>query len=157
MLDALADELDVHLGLPDVRTARAELASARHCARVGWRLRQLKPGPPAKLSAGKAILATWHELLDAGSLQDATPYLAATAKPLRARLSPASARALRVADGAPSPSAPRRVARRSPLDLLITAMPDGVVWVPTRSAGSEMHRTLGVGAGAVVSLEGGSR
>jgi hypothetical protein len=32
-----------------------------------------------------------------------------------------------------------------------------VVWLPTRSAGSEVHRTLGVGAGAVVSLEGGSR
>jgi NADH-quinone oxidoreductase subunit G len=96
-------------------------------------------------------------LLDAGSLQDATPYLAATAKPLRARLSPASARALGVADGAPVTI---RAAKGGPaitLDLLITAMPDGVVWVPTRSAGSEVHRTLGVGAGAVVSLEGGSR
>ena len=156
VLDALADALDVHLGLPDVRTARAEL-EALGTRPSGLTAPSLKPGPPAKLSAGRAILATWHELLDAGSLQDATPYLAATAKPLRARLSPASARALGVVDGAPVTI---RAAKGGPaitLDLLITAMPDGVVWVPTRSAGSEVHRTLGVGAGAVVSLEGGSR
>ena len=156
VLDALADALDVHLGLPDLRTARAEL-EALGTRPGGLTAPSTKPGPPAKLSAGRAILATWHELLDAGSLQDATPYLAATAKPLRARLSPASARALGVADGAPVTI---RAAKGGPaitLDLLITAMPDGVVWVPTRSVGSEVHRTLGVGAGAVVSLEGGSR
>jgi NADH-quinone oxidoreductase subunit G len=156
VLDALADALDVHLGLPDVRTARAEL-EALGTRPGGVAVPASKPGPPAKLSAGRAILATWHELLDAGSLQDATPYLAATAKPLQARLSPASARALGVADGAPLTI---RAAKGGPaitLDLLITAMPDGVVWVPTRSVGSEVHRTLGVGAGAVVSLEGGSR
>jgi NADH-quinone oxidoreductase subunit G len=156
VLDALADALDVHLGLPDVRTARAEL-EALGTRPGGVAAPASKPGPPAKLSAGRAILATWHELLDAGSLQDATPYLAATAKPLQARLSPASARALGVADGAPLTI---RAAKGGPaitLDLLITAMPDGVVWVPTRSEGSEVHRTLGVGAGAVVSLEGGSR
>jgi NADH-quinone oxidoreductase subunit G len=156
VLDALADALDVHLGLPDLRTARAEL-EALGTRPGGVSAPALKPGPPAKLSAGRAILATWHELLDAGSLQDATPYLAATAKPLRARLSPASARALGVADGAPVTI---RAAKGGPaitLDLLITAMPDGVVWVPTRSVGSEVHRTLGVGAGAVVSLEGGAR
>ncbi len=156
VLDALADALDVHLGLPDLRTARAEL-EALGTRPGGVGAPASKPGPPAKLSAGRAVLATWHELLDAGSLQDATPYLAATAKPLRARLSPASARALGVADGAPVTI---RAAKGGPaitLDLLITAMPDGVVWVPTRSVGSEVHRTLGVGAGAVVSLEGGSR
>ncbi len=156
VLDALADALDVHLGLPDLRTARAEL-EALGTRPGGVAAPAAKPGPPAKLSAGRAILATWHELLDAGSLQDATPYLAATAKPLRARLSPASARALGVADGAPVTI---RAAKGGPaitLDLLITAMPDGVVWLPTRSVGSEVHRTLGVGAGAVVSLEGGSQ
>ena len=156
VLDALADALDVHLGLPDLRTARAEL-EALGTRPGGVAAPATKPGPPAKLSAGRAILATWHELLDAGSLQDATPYLAATAKPLRARLSPASARALGVADGAPVTI---RAAKGGPaitLDLLITAMPDGVVWVPTRSVGSEVHRTLGVGPCAVVSLEGGSR
>ena len=156
VLDALADALDVHLGLPDLRTARAEL-EALGTRPGGVAAPSLKPGPPAKLSAGRAILATWHELLDAGSLQDSTPYLAATAKPLRARLSPATARALGIADGAPLTIRATKEGPAITLDLLITAMPDGVVWVPTRSAGSEVHRTLGVGAGAVVSLEGGSR
>ena len=156
VLDALADALDVHLGLPDLRTARAEL-EALGTRPGGVSAPSSKPGPPAKLSPGRAILATWHELLDAGSLQDATPYLAATAKPLRARLSPASARALGIADGAPLTIWAAKGGPAITLDLLITAMPDGVVWVPTRSVGSEVHRTLGVGAGAVVSLEGGSR
>ena len=156
VLDALADALDVHLGLPDLRTARAQL-EALGTRPGGVAAPSLKPGPPAKLSAGRAILATWHELLDAGSLQDATPYLAATAKPLRARLSPATARALGIANGAPLTIRATKEGPAITLDLLITAMPDAVVWVPTRSAGSEVHRTLGVSAGAVVSLEGGSR
>jgi len=90
-------------------------------------------------------------------LQDGTPYLAATAKPLHARLSPATARAVGVVDGAPVTIRAGKAGGAITLDLLITAMPDGVVWVPTRSAGSAVHRTLGVGAGAVVSLEGGSQ
>jgi NADH-quinone oxidoreductase subunit G len=32
-------------------------------------------------------------------------------------------------------------------------MPDRVVWLPTRSSGSELRRTLGVGNGALVRLE----
>jgi NADH-quinone oxidoreductase subunit G len=154
VLNALADALDVHLGLPDVRTARAELQSLSTRA-SSMASPSVKPAPPAKLSAGRAVLATWHELLDEGSLQDGTPYLSATAKPLRARLSPATARAIGVVDGAPVTI--RNASGAITLDLLITAMPDHVVWVPTRSAGSEVHRTLGVGAGAVVSLEGGSK
>ena len=43
-----------------------------------------------------------------------------------------------------------------PLESLVTPMPDAVVWVPTRSAGSEIHRTLGVGAGGVVQLAAGA-
>jgi len=155
VLNALADALDVHLGLPDVRTARAEIEALS--TRSGSAPTAPSVSPPAKavkLTAGQAILATWHELIDKGSLQAGTPYLAATAKPLHAHLSPATARAFGLVDGAPVTIRTRRGAIT--LDLLITAMPDAVVWVPTRSAGSEVHRTLGVGAGAVVSLAGGA-
>ena len=156
VLHALADALDVHLGLPDLRTARAELQTLS--ARAGSiAAPTAMPAPPVKLTPGHAVLATWHELLDEGSLQDGTPYLAATAKPLHARLSPATARAIGVVDGAPVTIRAGKAGGAITLDLLITAMPDGVVWVPTRSAGSAVHRTLGVGAGAVVSLEGGSQ
>jgi NADH-quinone oxidoreductase subunit G len=153
VLNALADELDVHLGLPDVRTARAELQQLS----VHTGTRAAAPTATAEpLTApgeGQAILASWHELLDAGSLQDTTPYLAATAKPLRAHISPATAASLLVADGELVTVSTDRGSITVP--VLTSSMPDAVVWLPTRSAGSEIHRTLGVGPGAVVTLKGG--
>ena len=154
VLNALADALDVHLGLPDVRTARAELqALGTAVPEPAAPLPAAKPVAAAKLGAQQVLLASWHELLDNGSLQDGAPYLAATAKPLRARLSPATASALGVADGAPITVSTDRGSIT--LELLVTAMPDAVVWVPTRSNGSEIHRTLGVGAGGIVKIAAG--
>jgi NADH-quinone oxidoreductase subunit G len=154
VLNALADELDVHLGLPDIRTARAEIQLLG--AHTGPRAANptATAEPLAQPGEGEAILASWHELLDAGSLQDATPYLAATAKPLRAHISPATAASLGVVDGGLVTVSTDAGSITVP--ALISAMPDAVVWLPTRSAGSEIHRTLGVAAGAVVRLEGGA-
>ena len=92
VLDALADALDVHLGLPDVRTARAELAGARHLGpSARRRLRRSKPGPPAKLGAGQAILATLARAARRRQLARRRRRTSpATAKPLRARLSAAT-------------------------------------------------------------------
>ncbi len=42
------------------------------------------------------------------------------------------------------------------LPLCVTDMPDGVVWLPLRSPGSEVHRDLGTAPGAVVRLSGGA-
>ena len=36
--------------------------------------------------------------------------------------------------------------------VVVTAMHDGVVWLPTNSAGSAVRQTLGVDAGAVVRI-----
>ena len=36
------------------------------------------------------------------------------------------------------------------LPAALTDLPDGVVWLPTNSPGSTVHRALGVTAGAVV-------
>src|SRR5690606_20980984 len=38
------------------------------------------------------------------------------------------------------------------LPLVLTPMPDGVVWVPTNSTGSAVRATLGAEAGAVVQV-----
>jgi NADH-quinone oxidoreductase subunit G len=150
VLNALADELDVHLGLPDVRTARAEIQQlgVHTGARAAAPAAAAEPLPTP--GDGEAILSSWHELLDAGTLQDATPYLAATAKPLRAHISSGTAASLGVSDGDAVTVTTGRGSVTVP--VLVTAMPDAVVWLPTRSAGSEIHRTLGVGSGAVVTL-----
>src|SRR5438132_316042 len=110
VLGAIADQMDVHLGLPDAAAARAELA-----ALGTWR--GTRPEPPEVGGAGSdsgvhvtyrahgsglldVKLATWHQLLDSGRMQDGEPALAGTARPAVARMSPATAAEAGVADGA---------------------------------------------------------
>ena len=79
VLDRLADAMDVHLGLPDVDTARRELDELG----VWDGPRALPPHseilPLPAPGVGQAVLATWHQLLDDGRLQDGEKYLDAPA------------------------------------------------------------------------------
>ncbi|RKS69211.1 NADH-quinone oxidoreductase subunit G [Motilibacter peucedani] len=156
VLHLLAEELGVELGLPDVRSARAELEELGP-----WEGRRTAapaagvPAPPQP-AAGQAVLCTWHELLDAGRLQDGEPLLAATAHVPVARVSAPTAVELGFSGPGPAGLGELTVStgRGSlTLPLVVTDMPDHVVWVPTRSAGSEVRKALGVGNGATVSVE----
>jgi NADH-quinone oxidoreductase subunit G len=154
VLHALADEMDVDLELPSVEATRAELA------RVGT-TRRTRPGDPAvrpaltpSRGAGRAILASWRQLLDRGSLQAGEPHLAGTAKTPVAVLSAATAAGIGVVDGAKVTVRTARGAITLPARL--APMPDGVVWLPANSPGSTVRSTLGVGAGEVVEISGGA-
>ena len=150
VLDSLGTEMGVTLGTRDTASARREIAElglwegSRVPAPEYSRDQRGRPG------SGQAVLASWHELLDAGRMQDGEPYLAATAKRAVARLSAATAAEVGVADGAPLRV--RTVRGTITLPLAVTPMPDRVVWVPANSAGSAVRRALGVDAGAVVSV-----
>ena len=156
ILAALADEMDVHLGLPDLESARRELialtgspaaaAPAGDDAPVG-QIGQLQPERPGP---GRALLATWHNLLDAGRMQDGEPNLAGTARAAVARLSAATAAEVGTADGEKVTVATGRGSITVPVE--ITDMPDRVVWLPTNSAGSAIRRQLAAGHGSLVSL-----
>jgi NADH-quinone oxidoreductase subunit G len=148
VLAAIADEMDVHLGLPDAAAARAELA-----ALGAWK--GARPAPPAVLSTPAAgdttvRLATWHQLLDAGRMQDGEPYLAGTARPVVARVSAATASAAGVSEGDKVTVATAAGAVTVPVDVV--DMADGVVWLPTNSSGSAVRADLGAGHGSRVSL-----
>ncbi|MFA1549360.1 NADH-quinone oxidoreductase subunit G [Actinomadura chokoriensis] len=152
VLDALADEMDVHLGLPGPEAARRELTElGGHRGRrpdAPETAQELPPHP----EQGEALLATWRLLLDRGSLQDGEPFLAGTAKPAVARLSPATAAEIG-ATGAVTVSAARGEVT---LPLEITPdLPDRVVWLPTNSAGCALYRDLGAAAGGVVKIASG--
>ncbi|MDF3337018.1 molybdopterin dinucleotide binding domain-containing protein, partial [Mycolicibacterium septicum] len=108
------------------------------------------PPPPPVPGPGQAVLASWRLLLDAGRLQDGEPYLAGTAVGPVVRLSPATATELGVTPGDPVTVSTDRGSVTLPLS--IAEMPDRVVWVPTNSPGSAIHRQLGVTAGALVSI-----
>ncbi|MEO3756777.1 NADH-quinone oxidoreductase subunit G [Mycobacterium sp. B14F4] len=150
VLGFLADEFGI-----DLNTASAT-AAGEEMARLGlWGGR--RPGaptvaaaPPNRPGGGQAVLAGWRLLLDAGRLQDGEPHLAGTAHATVARMSAATAAEIGAADGDPVTVGTDR--GQLTLPLAITAMPDATVWVPLNSVGSQVHRTLGVTTGAVVSI-----
>ena len=159
VLGAIADEMDVHLGLPDAAAARAELAAlgawkgARPAAPAVFSTPPVTSGMAAGATAGPATdvrLATWAQLVDAGRLQDGEPYLAGTARPVVARASAATAAAAGVADGDKVTVATTAGSVTVPLE--VTDMADGVVWLPTNSSGAAVRADLGAGHGSRVTL-----
>ena len=82
VLGRIADEMDVHLGLPDAAAARRELAGLGgwHGTREPVPSVKAQPGPNP--GSGQAVLATWHQLLDTGRMSDGEPFLAGTARPV---------------------------------------------------------------------------
>jgi len=199
VLGALADQMDVHLGLPDAAAARAELA-----ALGTWRGPRPEPppvqAPPAGAPLGgpwgvwgggqpphkqggsggdrppEAILATWHQLLDSGRMQDGEPSLAGTARPVVARMSAATAAQAGVADGDKVTVATDQGSVTVPVEVV--PMADHVVWLPAAGlprgalagtapagapypggaepaavqGGSTIRAELGAGHGATVTL-----
>ncbi|SEF09349.1 NADH-quinone oxidoreductase subunit G [Jiangella alba] len=153
VLDALADELGIRLGLRDVDDVRAEIAELGVWDGARPESTDTPPAGPPRPGEREAVLASWKLLLDSGRLQDGEPHLAATAKKAEARISAGTAAEVGVADGewltvrtgTGSVSVPVRV----------TDMPDRVVWLPENSNGSTLHQSLGAGAGQVVKLAGG--
>ncbi|MFV8169961.1 NADH-quinone oxidoreductase subunit G [Mycolicibacterium peregrinum] len=150
VLHYLADEIGVDLGLTGPDAADDELA--RLGTWTGPRAAQpsATPEPRRAPGPGQAVLASWRLLLDAGRLQDGEPYLAGTAVSPVVRLSPGTATELGVAAGDPVTVSTERGSVTLPLS--VTEMPDRVVWLPTNSPGSAIHRQLGVTSGALVSI-----
>jgi NADH-quinone oxidoreductase subunit G len=151
VLDMLASEMDVHLALPGPEAARRELAGLG-----GYRgTRPSAPTEAAKVvpapERGQALLAGWRLLLDAGRMQDGEPFLAGTAKPAAARLSAATAAEIGAAATGMVTVRTERGSITVPVE--ITDIPDRVVWLPLGSAGCAVHRELGVGPGALVTIE----
>ncbi|MGW3494224.1 NADH-quinone oxidoreductase subunit G [Streptomyces sp. NPDC001020] len=150
VLQMLADAMDIHLGLPDLRTVRAELD------RLGtW------DGPRAtdprattddlpRPATGEAVLAGHRLLLDQGRLQEGDDALAGTRHAARARLSAATAAEVGVGDGERlSVSGPSGTVE---LPLQITEMPDRVVWLPLNSTGDGVTSDTGALPGALVRI-----
>jgi NADH-quinone oxidoreductase subunit G len=150
VLDALADEMGVYLGLPTVETAREELAGLGSWDGKPAAGPDVATPEPAQPGVGEAVLTGWRMLLDGGRLQDGEPYLAGTARTPMARLSPGTAAEIGAADGDAVTVSTSRGSITLP--LTITDMPDRVVWLPLNSPGSAVHRQLGVTTGSIVRI-----
>src|SRR6516164_2769220 len=133
--------------MPDAR-------AGRRLARAGGREapggEAPRSGGPGVIPRDSTVLATWHNLLDAGRLQDGEPNLAGTAPAAVARMSASTAAEAGTAEGAKVTVATGRGAITLPVE--ITDMPDRVVWLPANSAGSAVRRQLAAGHGSLVSI-----
>ncbi|RZT88493.1 NADH dehydrogenase subunit G [Pseudonocardia sediminis] len=107
-------------------------------------------GEPARPAFGQAVLATSRQLIDDATLAEDEPALAGTARRAYARVNPATAERLGLAEGADAVVRSDRGALTLPVAL--ADLPDGVVWVPTCSPGSHVRPTLGVGHGDLVGV-----
>jgi NADH-quinone oxidoreductase subunit G len=148
--------MDVDLRLPTPESARAELAALGAARRPaeGAGLDVRPPAAPDLFGAGEtAVLASWRQLIDAGTLQRDEPELAGTARPAVARIGAEAARRLGLADG--QQLTVSGGIGSITLPVRVTAMPDRVVWLPMRSPGSDVRNHLGTGPGGVVRLSPG--
>ncbi|AWN27988.1 NADH-quinone oxidoreductase subunit G [Streptomyces sp. NEAU-S7GS2] len=150
VLHMLADALDIHLALPDVRAVRRELDRLG-----GW------DGPYAgepvetgralpRPDSGEAVLAGHRLLLDQGRLQEGDNALAGTRHAAVARLSEITAQETGVKDGdLLAVTGPAGSVR---LPLQVTPMPDRVVWLPLNSTGGGVAADTGARPGDLVKI-----
>ncbi|MEV0085566.1 NADH-quinone oxidoreductase subunit G [Saccharopolyspora sp. NPDC050642] len=150
VLDTLAVEMDVDLFTQTPAAALAELERVGPHLGAGLPAPDEPPAAAPSPGAGQAVLATWRQLLDNGSMQSDEPNLAGTARRTVAVLSPRTAQRIGLGAG-------QRIEISTAKGAIVLAaelaeMPDDVVWLPADSGASKVHRTLGVGHGAVVDI-----
>lgn len=150
VLHMLADAGDVHLGLPDLATARRELDRLG-----GWDgTHATDPletaAQPPRPASGEAVLAGHRLLLDQGRLQEGDEALAGTRHAAVARLSAATAAEAGVKDG--DVLAVTGSAGATELPLKVTEMPDRVVWLPLNSTGGGVTSDTGARPGDLVRI-----
>ncbi|MFQ1001833.1 NADH-quinone oxidoreductase subunit G [Modestobacter sp. SSW1-42] len=142
VLHGVAEHLGVDLGLPTVDAARRELVALGGTTQAPLPGPDVVPPPAPRLAPGQAVLASWRQLLDGGTLLRDEPALAGTARLPVARLAAATATRLGLAEGDPL-----TVAGSVTLPLQLADLPEDVVWLPMGS---------GLRPGAVVALSGGA-
>ena len=159
VLRRIADEMDIHLGLPDAAAARQELAAwawwarDQRTARRPPRAPRLARSPtPARRTRGRAR-RSWSpgtSCWTPGGCRTASRSWPARPGPVVARMSAATAAQAGTSDGGKVTVATARGSLTLPVEVAV--MPDRVVWLPTRSAGSEIRRELAAGHGSLVTL-----
>ncbi|MFF3917653.1 NADH-quinone oxidoreductase subunit G [Streptomyces sp. NPDC001852] len=150
VLQMLADAMDVHLGLPDLRTTRAEIDRLGPWDGPRASEPQESAGALPRPAAGEAVLAGHRLLLDQGVLQEGDEALAGTRHAAHARVSAATAAEAGVQEG--DVLAVTGPSGTVELPLRITEMPDRVVWLPLNSVGAGVASDTGAQPGSLVRI-----
>jgi len=158
VLDMLADELGAFLETRTREQIHAQLEQlgpwqgARGLAGTTTASTTTEaPDPERTDERGAFVLSTWPSLLDLGRLQDGEPFLAGTAPRPVLRVNAVGALRIGAEQGELVTVSTARGSVTVPL-AVTDDMVDGVVWLPTNSAGCAVRATLGVEAGARVDV-----
>jgi NADH-quinone oxidoreductase subunit G len=154
VLDSLAVEMDVDLFTQTPAASWAGLAALGTYAGTRVGSPQVAAATVPELREGQALLATWRQLLDNGSMQDGEPHLAGTARTAVALMSQATATELEVRLGGQVTVSTQRGSVTLP--AAAADLPPGVVWVPGNSGPATVRSNLGAGHGTVVTVRSGN-
>ena len=147
VLDTLGVEMDVDLFTQTPKAAAGDLAKLPTVLRKAALPVEIA-APVPTLGDDQAVLATWRQLLDNGSLQTDEPHLAGTQRPAVVRLNVETAARFGVNGTATVKTEHGSVT----LPVEHADLPDGVVWLPTNSGASKIRRVLRAGHGDVVTV-----
>lgn len=150
ILSILADEIGKPINLPTVKSARAELESLGAWDGASPSMKSVSGTENKSLINDEAILTSWRNLLDKGSLQDGEENLAGTARASVAVISKSRANNLGVRE-----SDLVRVSNSYgavTLPCVIGDIDDSSIWLPRNSINSQLIRNLGVVGNSVVKV-----
>jgi NADH-quinone oxidoreductase subunit G len=154
-LGLIAAELGFGWGPQTVERLRSELAALPTWSGARVDGPAVSAAPREAGVAATAVLSSWNELLDDGSLQVGEPYLAGTARAVVARLSKATADSIGAADA--DVVTVSNDCGAITLPLVIAEIADGVVWVPTNAVGHSVRSTLAAKPGDTVRIARGGQ
>ena len=150
ILSILADEMGKSINLPSVNVAAKELAAIGNWDGTKASMKSTPAGNEIKVGADEAVLTSWRNLLDKGSLQEGEDNLAGTARAATVVISQNRAGALSVKSG--------ELVRVSnsygaiTLPCTVADIDDARVWLPRNSAGAQLIKVLGTASNTVVKV-----
>ncbi len=150
VLDTLAVEMDVDLFTQTPAAAAGELARLGAGGAAAPPPPSVRAAVPLRPAFGQAVLASWRQLVDDGSLSIDEPALAGTARPALVRINAATAERLGLTEGEAATVRTERGAITLPVAL--ADLPNGVVWLPGNSGESRVRAVLGAGHGDLVGV-----
>ena len=150
ILSMLADEIGKPINLPTVSAARKEFEAIGNWDGAKPSMKSTGTGSSLNVGADEAIISSWRNLLDKGSLQEGEDNLAGTARATTAVISQSRASALSVKDG--------ELIRVSntygavTLPCTIADIDNSAIWLPRNSTNSQLIKVLGTVGNSIVKV-----
>ena len=146
----LADEMGTPINLPSSQAAAKELQSIGEWDGAKADAPSVSPATLTAPSGDQAILHSWRQLLDLGTLQNGEPNLAGTARAAHVLISANRAKSLGLSNGDLVKVSTARGSITAPAQ--IGKISDSAIWVPRNSIGSQCIANLGAASGLVVTV-----